>query len=330
MSGLEGPYRDAHLSDLGFNQQYALVRQAPAKTEWKKRARRFILGRPFRQQQFNETLFEYRVAVFSHFFEQRWRALVALFCVLLLNILVYMAMALSDGSAGLVIATPPPSPYSAETTDARRALQWPIEAAVYAMPCSRQSNVTRRLQPAALVDLVRLSSDPRHASVADVALAERAGRKLLSTTTASLTTCACAPLLGYALRLLLVLNDSGSTETLYNPRLQLAASADLHVLRHTQAAWFNVQNASFVDGTSDVVLVRSAWINVEHSRADGETQVRRYQAAKAYCVAECLELLDGRTIWHTALEQAAAGVEVNAAHLPAIRARFACLSKSIH
>ena len=333
---LEGPYRDNRLHDLGLGAPYnahvklneaTVIGRRPAKAMMSQ-LKRFLLGRPFRNRQFAEPAAEYWLAAFASFFEQRRAAIVVGFVALLATIVVYSAVAVSAGSAGIVLAPPaPPSLLSHETQAARRALKWPSTASsaapLYAMPCTRLTNATRLLAASREVDVDTLYTSPRHDSVTDVVLAERLGRLILDSGADSMTSCTCGPLLGFPVRVLVTMGDDGKPLVFYNPRLLEAESADQRVMRHRESAWFDVVNASFVDNTSDVWLVRPAIITLTFDKVDEQT--RKFTGAKAYCVTECLDLMDGRSIWHTALDQARAGIDVNAAHVAAMRRRFACL-----
>jgi len=90
------------------------------------------------------------------------------------------------------------------------------------------------------------------------------------------------------------------------------ASSDPHVQRHSQAAHFNILNESrmFADfNSSDVFIVRGKAIEIEHNCWHEPERVRTQLSGKeAYCAQECLDLMDGITIWRRALLQASSGV----------------------
>jgi len=320
MANFEGPYRDARLGEFGFSAPYDA---RPPSTPWTTRLKRLALGRPFRRQQLNESAGEYRLAQFAHFYEQRRRVLGAVLFVLLLNLAVYWAYTISTGRAGVELGRPPPSPYCDETTAARRALHWDMPLPVYLLPCTTWP-VGIPLEPSALVDVETVTSNPRHPDVAEVTLFENAARMLFDRRSIAELPCICGPLLGYAQRVVMFRSSSAKSRvsTLYNPTIVNKSLNEQRVVRHSQAAWFDVVGAStFIDHTSDVELIRPFAVTVRGS--DGRSH--ELIDSSAYCVQECMDLLDARSIWDVAVEQAREGHELNAEFLPQLRQRFRCL-----
>jgi hypothetical protein len=90
---------------------------------------------------------------------------------------------------------------------------------------------------------------------------------------------------------------------------------ELTVVRHSQAALFKITaEMRFIDNTSDVDVVRQRRIHLEGMGLDGNPiPTLNIVDDMAYAVAECLDMLDGRSIWQRAALQASRGLDVNAA-----------------
>lgn len=277
-----------------------------------------LFGRPLtRQRSFDESLSAYRLAQFAHFYRQRGGALLALCSVLAALTLAHIVHGVHSGTAGIRLGAPPPSPYAAATTAARRALPVGVEFSVYALPCDSGGGLAP-LGTALPLDAEQAELNPRSLDGEDIAAFERLARQL-----ADRMPCVCGPLVGFARRLAAV-----GVAVLVNPvRVGQTTEPTQSVVRHTLTAHFNASESArpMLDGTLDVLVVRPDALVVE---SVGERAALRattaFTGAAAYCVDECLDLLDGVTIWHRAKRQSRAGIDVNARWQSAIDALLEC------
>lgn len=261
------------------------------------------LRRGFRPRNFDETPLEYRVAWLSQLYNRHRAALWRAFLAALVVSVLYVVWAVQTGAAGLVLGA---APYSAETLAARRAFNASEQFLVYAFPCTPPSNETQPFVRSRPIDWGAFGEFSRSADSEDVRSVVRRSTLLFEANTVDRLPCVCAPLVGYAISMI-AFHPALGYAPLMNVALEpLGAS---RVVRHTQAAHFDAR-IHFIDNTSDMWVVRPSRVKLTGSLGRHESHALTLDAPLAYCAAECVDLIDGVTIWQRALEQLRSGAEI--------------------
>jgi hypothetical protein len=99
---------------------------------------------------------------------------------------------------------------------------------------------------------------------------------------------------------------------------------NMTIVRHSQAALFKVTaDMKFIDDTSDIEVVRQRVIRIDGMGIDGNPiPTLTITDEHAYAVAECLDMLDGRSIWDRAALQVSRGILINMPFKPKLIEMF--------
>lgn len=251
-----------------------------------------VFGHPFRGRLPDETSIEYQVERFSHYFVRWRRAIVGITVLLVTALLLCLARPTDERALSSELR-----PYSKETTAARALLNGSASFVVYAPPCVAPTGHMRQFNRSRDLCVSCMRANPYADDSRDYALFMRHAATLLAVNSESMLPCVCAPLVGVPINAILCRFGS-----MINART--ATTGVNRVVRHTQAAHFNVPDsfARTLNGTSDVLLLRSSAITIEYD-STYNTQLRNFVGAEAYSVQECLDLIEGRSIWTEALRQ---------------------------
>lgn len=295
-----------------------------------KRGWRFVFGTTFRAKNAFEDDETYRVAWRAHYYD-RWARVVYCVFVLLLVYLMWRVyyMLVIDKSYGVHIKVVEPIPESLlETAKAREQYRWHNRLALYSFPCdANQSNPLVPSRPLAHDEIVCPIIEQPEKCV-DFADAKLFARRFLGQNDESKVYCVCAPMAGIGIRYIAVRKEFNEPDNhihllhLLNP-VNLDALAyeslplihpvfaeqktQLGIQRHSQSALFSVDDTTprFIDNTTDVEIIRLASIRISAQDEQGRLMpIQIFENSEAACIAECLDLLDGISIWHRAARQA--------------------------
>lgn len=268
-----------------------------------------LFGTPLpRHREFDESPWRYRSAQLAHFYSQRRFHMVALLLAVCALTLFYLYWVIPSGHAiGIQVAPAPPSRYSRATTAAWRALNV-SDFVVIASPCRANLAVSRD------VDVEAIHRFPKSDDAMLLFELLLHSESIWASRSAESLPCFCAPQLNISARVILYRDNNDDTQTLLNPRVVADVSTSREIVRHSQTATVNVPDSyrPTINGTHDVLLLRGDPLVIEHD-VDGGTRRTTFSSGLAYCVEECVDLLDGKTIWTKALEQMRDGVDVNRA-----------------
>ena len=293
-SDVRGPNR----SDSLF--PYAYVTTRETHTEPKKSLlSRFLTVRPFRKQYHDESWLEFRAHKTAYYFKAYKRTLI-LFCLFFaVGTVLYITRVAPDG-ANIELDV---RPFGRETSAARATINSSELLVVYATTkCSPLSKYTRRLQPSRDLCVSCMRSNPLHEDNRDLAAFAVFASTLMDSNSRQQMPCVCAPALGYGVNMVAM----RTLAVLRNARLVGSPKMD-RIVRHSQAVHFDIPDSfSPIHGdTSDVMLIRASSIDVQHE-TDYGTELITLQDEDAFCMQECLDLLNGDSIWDVALRQSAA------------------------
>lgn len=291
-SDVRGPNR----SDNLFPFAYVATRETHTEPK-KSLLLRFFGVRPFRKQYPDESWLEYRAHKCAYYFRAYKRTII-IFCLLFVACTVfYIARPTSDGGANIELDI---RPFGRETTAARGALNNSELLVVYATTkCSPLTKYTKRLQASRDLCVACMRSNPLHEDNRDLAAFAVFASTLMDSNSRQQMPCVCAPALGYRVNMVAM----RSTAVLRNAKLIGTPKLD-RLVRHSQAAHFDIPD-SFLpiqDSTSDAMIIRASTIEVQHE-TDYGNELITLQDEDAFCMQECLDLLNGDSIWDVALRQ---------------------------
>jgi hypothetical protein len=276
----------------------------------------FFPGRPFRHIHVTETPEEYAKERAFAYLSAHCKQFCA--CALILFILLIFSLTFVL-SRGVEIVQPDDDFFrfsSAETRAARASIGDTRSLRLYRLGINATAYKVLTLSRATIIG----TSDEH-----DTRAARKQAEQILAASNAS---CVC----GAALldRLNVVTIASKPVLHLYNVEnldaklYELVSENDapaelgaLTVVRHSQAYLYDVPptvpmpNSKRYPGTSDVDIVRQSEMRLVATDSDGHFQANiLVSGAIAYCVAECIDLHGGKTIWHRALAQHERGIQL--------------------
>lgn len=277
-------------------------------TPWRFPLSRMLFGRPFRTMYLDETRNEYWLAWFAHVYEQRYRHVAAIGIILVTAVISYIIYCINSGTAaGLELAAATHT-VGRETLRAKSLLNNSDYFYIYSLPC-RGNSTLKKLPDFSLLTMRTKPHDELNRDLFGFSIA---AERLLQTNDFSRLPCVCAPLVGYQLRTVAYVDESeNSTKILCMPRLR--STGGKMIVRHSQAAHFDIPNTMTptINGTSDVFIVRSDPLVVHAANSTHDDVEVELSGHLAYCVEECIDTLDGVSIWARALSQLRAGIDVN-------------------
>lgn len=312
------PYHETHVQRRPLTTVYSAeptLEDSPGSSPARKSARgtiwRVVFGAPLvRKRQYDESKMRYRVAQMVHCYSQRSAHLLSLLVFVCVCTLAYFFYAVPAGVAIGIETAPPVHPYSPETMAARDALPYRDLIVVRNLTCAE------RMPNAVELDFEATLLFPQHNHTKAAQLFVWAASAAFLSDVNTSTSCMCAPYLGVPIRGIVVrMSSLGNWTTIINPVVVDAPSSRQVVVRHSQAANFDVPAAfrPLIGGTSDVLLVRNDSLLVERAAVKTSERLVELRGDAAYCVAECVDYMNNVTIWDRALEQLRRGVKLNAA-----------------
>lgn len=294
-----------------------------------RRAFHFVFGTTFRKRNAFEDDETYKVAWRAHYYDRWARVVYCAFALLLVYVVwrVYYMLAVDKSYGVHIEVVTPVSESLLETPKAREQYKWHNRLALYSFPCNaNQSNPLTRSRSLAHDEIVCPMIEQPEKCV-DLAEAKLFARRFLGQNDENKVYCVCGPMAGIGIRYIAVRKEFNEPDThihlthLLNP-VNLDAAAyeklpdgdpafveqkiELRVQRHSQSALFRVDEATprFIDNTTDVEIIRQAAIRISAQDEQGRLMpIQIFEDSEAACIAECLDLLDGVSIWHRAARQ---------------------------
>lgn len=276
---------------------------------------RVVMGAPLpRKQQWGETDTEYRLAKFIHWYDQRSRHLLTVFILFIIATVLYFYFAIPAGvGMGITVATQV-QPYSHETMLARSHLKYANMLLVMNVTCANGTMI----KPSISLDAETIGLFPKHEFTLRFQTMLMHSFALIKHDTEHTLPCVCAPLIGHFFRYVAFRHENGSFMHMINPRIENTTTKN--VVRHSQAANFNIPKHfhPIIGNTSDVYVVRHDPLHVTYDSTRNEESTT-FTGDLAYCIEECIDAHQGKTIWSKALEQYASGILVNKKHIAQIK-----------